>query len=129
MSLFFKRAGACLLSLLCLLAGGCFYQGYSSYQTLGLSDKTGRAAGLEPETDPEPACPEGYWMYDGRLFEQQARRRARAGSLIYWCATAAKFMATTCFQGLCEKNPLHSFFSVLQSIYMPLRFVRGGRPV
>lgn len=72
MSPFFKRAGACLLSLLCLLAGGCFYQGYSSYQTLGLSDEKGQAAGLEPETNPEPACPEGYWMYDGRLFEQQA---------------------------------------------------------
>ena len=73
MNQLFKRAAVFLLSLLCLSAGGCFYQGYSSYRALDLSDEKGRKAGLEMETEPEPECPEGYWLYDGQLFEQQAQ--------------------------------------------------------
>ena len=84
MNQLFKRAAVFLLSLLCLSAGGCFYQGYSSYRALDLSDEKGRKAGLEMETEPEPECPEGYWLYDGQLFEQQAQPESEDWQPYLW---------------------------------------------
>ncbi len=68
----FKRLlSVCLLSL-CLLSGGCMgYTGYASYRNLGLSQMSPPEQIQEPETPPGPS--EGYWLYSGQLFEQQAQ--------------------------------------------------------
>lgn len=77
----FKGLLAAFLLLPCLLCGGCLYQGYSSAGSLGLSKRAGMPADTQPEQEKqaepadlaEPECPKGYWVYSGRLFEQQAQ--------------------------------------------------------